>query len=358
MGMKIIACGSPYGKGGIGRHFAQIVEEAREKGHLQHYYTPIIKPDDGQYGTRIPLREFDWIRHYTPVRFSQSWLSVAKGEIFDRKVASKLNEPAGVLVGFVGKTLHSFEKAKRLGFGKLELIATNSHVNNLMRLHKRAGRETGIHDSWLNEVQRRKTIKEYELADVIRVHSEYVRQTFIEEGVPEQKLERMYLTVHPRFKPPDGRPDDGVFRVVYVGRVEATKGIPLLIEAFSRLSVSPAELILVGGWSTRAMRRYMEERMSRDPRIRLAPGDPLPILHQADVFVHPSYEDGFAYAPFEALACGVPVIVTEDTGMKEYVEEGVNGFIVPTGNWKAIHERLEYVARHPISQSFTLTNAS
>lgn len=356
--MKIIACGSPYGKGGIGRHFAQIVEEAREEGRLQHYYAPAIKPDDDQYGTRISLKEFDWLRHYTPVRFSQGWTSVAKGEIFDRKVASQLEEPEGVFVGFVGKTLHSFVKAKRLGFGKLELIATNSHVNNLSRLHERAKRDTGINDSWLNEVQRRKTIKEYELADVIRVHSEYVWQTFVEEGVAEQKLERMHLTVHPRFKPPLNRSQDGVFRVVYVGRVEATKGIPLLIEAFSHLSVRNAELILVGGWSTRAMRRYIEMKMEQDSRIRLAPGDPVPILHQADVFVHPSYEDGFAYAPFEALSCGVPVIVTEDTGMKEHIEEGVNGFVVQTGKWKAIHERLEYVARHPFSQSFSLTNAS
>jgi len=34
------------------------------------------------------------------------------------------------------------------------------------------------------------------------------------------------------------------------------------------------------------------------------------------------------------------VIVTEDTGMKEYVEDGVNGYVVPTGNWEAILERL------------------
>jgi len=45
----------------------------------------------------------------------------------------------------------------------------------------------------------------------------------------------------------------------------------------------------------------------------------------------------------EAIACGVPVIVTENTGMKEYVKEGVNGYIVPTGSYKAILERLEYL---------------
>ena len=61
------------------------------------------------------------------------------------------------------------------------------------------------------------------------------------------------------------------------------------------------------------------------------------------VCVHPSFTDGFGLAPAEALACGVPVIVTEDTGMKELVEEGVNGYIVPTGSWEAILERLKHL---------------
>ena len=50
----------------------------------------------------------------------------------------------------------------------------------------------------------------------------------------------------------------------------------------------------------------------------------------------------------EALACGVPVVVTEDTGMKEYVEEGVNGYVVPTGHVDALVERLEHLRRHPL----------
>lgn len=50
----------------------------------------------------------------------------------------------------------------------------------------------------------------------------------------------------------------------------------------------------------------------------------------------------------EALACGVPVIVTEDTSMKEHVREGMNGYIVPTGCWQAIFERVEHLRRFPL----------
>jgi glycosyltransferase involved in cell wall biosynthesis len=96
----------------------------------------------------------------------------------------------------------------------------------------------------------------------------------------------------------------------------------------------------------------MQHAIASDPRISMAAGDPLPILQRADVFVHPSFEDGFGYAPMEALACTVPVIVTEDTGMKEYVREGVNGFVVPTGQWEPIVQRLEFLARNPLRGTF------
>jgi len=133
-----------------------------------------------------------------------------------------------------------------------------------------------------------------------------------------------------------------------------TKGIALLLEAFDRLSVSNAELRIMGGWSTRSVRRRLQSRIAQDPRITVQPGDPLPVLQKADVFVHPSYEDGFGYAPMEALACGVPVVVTEDTGMKEYVRDGVNGFVVPTGSVDAIVAALESLIRSPLARCSSL----
>jgi glycosyltransferase involved in cell wall biosynthesis len=197
---------------------------------------------------------------------------------------------------------------------------------------------------WLNEAQCRQVMREYELADTIVVASEYVWESFVAAGVAEHKLRRRELRVHPRFTPAATRPDDGVFRIVYAGNLTVMKGIPVLIEAFARLP-GRAELTLVGGWGTRGMRRYIERCLRRDPRIRVGPGDPLPHLQRADVYVHPSYSDGLALAPMEALACGVPVIVTEDTGMKEHVRDQVNGYIVPTGSVDAIVERLEALRR-------------
>jgi glycosyltransferase involved in cell wall biosynthesis len=126
-----------------------------------------------------------------------------------------------------------------------------------------------------------------------------------------------------------------------------TKGVPVLLDAFRRLK-GEVELVLLGGWGSRGMRKYVQSCVATDSRVRVSVGDPLEELRSADVLVHPSYSDGFGYAPMEALACGVPTVVTEDTGMKEHVREGVNGWVVPTGSADAILEKLEHLRRHPL----------
>jgi glycosyltransferase involved in cell wall biosynthesis len=257
-------------------------------------------------------------------------------------------------MGFAGKSLRTFRTAARLGTDRLELVAPNSHVQNVSRLHARAAADCGLADSWLNQAQIRKTLREYALADRIYVHSEYVRQSFLDAGIPAAKLARTVLHPDSRFVPPQRRPKDDTLRIAYVGRVEMTKGIALLLSAFERLPIQNAELRIVGGWSTRSVRQQLQSRIAQDLRITVQPGDPLPVLQKADVFVHPSYEDGFGYAPMEALACGVPVVVTEDTGMKEYVRDGINGFVVPTGSVDAIVAALENLIRSPLARSASL----
>ena len=348
--MRVIACRTPYGKGGLGQHFTQLVEESRERGELAGYYANSMKPGDEAIAHLVAPIRLRRTKRFTPLRFSPGWVAWLGEYIFDTRIAGMLDIKAEAFMGFVGKSLHTFKKAKSLGYKRLELIAANSHVRNVQRMHKIAGNDFGHHDSWLNDALARKTIKEYEKADFVYTHSEYTRQTLIEGGVPESKLVRTFLRVPPKFKPPESRPDDGVFRIVYTGRIDATKGIPLLIEAFNNLSDKNAELTLVGGCSHSYMKRWLKKKMSQNKRIKLAPGDPLIPLQQADVYVHPTYEDGFAYSPMEALACGTPVVVTEDTGMKDHVVEGVNGYIVPTGDWKPLLERMEHLKTHPLTR--------
>ena len=182
-------------------------------------------------------------------------------------------------------------------------------------------------------------------ADRIYVASAYIRDSFLEEGFSEDALAPFPLTPDPRFTPEARAPVSSTFDIVYVGSLTVAKGVPLLIDAVGRLSHTDLRLVLVGGWSSRGMRRFIGEACVRDGRIVVRPGDPLPCLRVAGMCVHPSYEEGFGYAPAEALACGVPVIVTEDTGMKELIKPGSTGVILSTGDGRALTDAIDAAYR-------------
>ena len=351
----VLACSTAYGDGGLGRHFAQLIEESRADGTLGGYYA-------------YAPRESDWLGESIHARWGNSLVSKVTwrwgptlhkhlaNETFDRAVADALG-PVSMFTGFAGKALHSMTQARVLGAEHVKVVAPNAHVRQVQRLHAEAARHVGFRDSWLGEAQIQKTCKEYEMADTVLVHSDYVWESLVEHGVPERKLERTVLRIPARFRPPEELEKDGVFRIVYVGRLDATKGVTVLLEAFRRLPIPHAELYLVGGWSSRPMCRRWEKRVADDPRIRLGPGDPVPTLQRADVYVHPSFEDGYAYSPTEALACGVPVIVTDQTGMKEYVREGANGYVVAAGDVEALIERMLTVRERPLRSTESLLPA-
>jgi glycosyltransferase involved in cell wall biosynthesis len=340
--MHLITCNAAYGVGGLGNLLADAVERARGEGEAFCYVSGGAKAGDELIATAIGSRSSSALNRIPPIRFHPGWRQYLTFELFDRAAARRIDRRYGVVLAFAGQAMHTFRRARALGCERLELLSPTAHVNHVWRQHRRAYAQYPIERDWLSAAHRDKVLAEYELADAIHVLSDHAWQTFVEEGVAPSRLRAVAPRVDERFHADASiRADDGVFRIVYTGALSVVKGVPLLIDAFRRLLLRDAQLTLVGASGTRGMRRYLERAVRNDPRIRIAPGDPLPHLRRADVYVHPSYQDGFAYALAEAMACGVPVIVSEGTGAKERVVQGVNGWIVPTGDVDAIHARLE-----------------
>jgi len=334
--VKTIACSAPYGTGGLGQHLAHLVEDARADGSLLHYYAPAGRRHDDRFlGLRTsglaPL-----VVRWTPARFDPGARAAIAADHFDRSVACVLI-PGDTFVGFAGQALRRFRQARRIGYQTLELVSPTCHVDYVRAQYAAAHRIHPIERPWLNEAQRRKCLKEYEAADVIRVPSEYARRSFLEAGFDEARLRRDVLSPDERFVAAN-RPGHGRFDIVYTGALTVAKGVPVLLDAFARFGDRDARLTLVGGWTSRGMRRLLERWCEEDGRLRVAQGDSLPYLQRAAVYVHPSWQDGWGLAPAEAMACNTPVVVTEDTGMKESV--GELDCIVPTGSADAILECL------------------
>jgi glycosyltransferase involved in cell wall biosynthesis len=365
-GRVVVTCSAPLGKGGLGRHLSEILAalaragqpaigicgstRADDPGSVAGLPAP-ADPSPGPAGTvrAFCTRAICGLPGLSPGLRTRAFVVE-----FDAYAARRL--PAGEhLIAFNSQALTQFQAARKAGYQSLALVSANSHLGRVARRHAQARARYPLEGSWTARLVKR-NLAEYERADRIYVASEYVRESFLAEGFAEERLVRFPLTPDPRYTPaadgqaqaPDSASASDSFDVVYVGSLAVHKGVPLLIDAFRRLSHRDMRLLLVGGWGTRGMRRFVQRACATDPRILAGPGDPLPRLREARLCAHPAYEDGFGYAPAEALACGVPVLVSEDTGMKELIREPRTGMILPTGDLDALTEALDAAYRGEI----------
>jgi glycosyltransferase involved in cell wall biosynthesis len=129
-----------------------------------------------------------------------------------------------------------------------------------------------------------------------------------------------------------------------VGRLVGDKGINELVEAFARIEEKSIKLLLVGPKEENLdpLKQETLERIESDPRI-MAVGsqtDVRPYYVAADIFVFPSYREGFPNTVLEAGALGLPSIVTDINGSKEIIIEGKNGMIVPSKDADALYKAI------------------
>jgi glycosyltransferase involved in cell wall biosynthesis len=361
-GSAVLSCPAPFGAGGLGHHLQELALALDRGGdpHVEISESATRRsPAEGFWGDSARMRPdlraiaaAAGARTVAPLgRVSPAWRIYRASVAFDVRAATSL-PAAERLIAFNGTALAQFGAAARRGYPSRELIAANSHFRNVIARHELAHRQYPVEPPWGVHLLRR-NLAEYRLADRIHVASSYIWESFAERGVPEERLSLFPLTPDPRFRPPEPgeRLASDTFDFVYVGSLTVHKGIPLLLDAFAQLPHADARLVLVGGWKSRAMRLHIERAIAADPRVAVAPGDPLPHLRAAGAYVHPAYEDGFAYAPAEALACGVPVIVSEDTGMKDMLGQEGRGVVIATGDRDALAEAMQAAYRQELLTS-------
>jgi glycosyltransferase involved in cell wall biosynthesis len=349
-GEVVVTCSARLGAGGLGRHLSEILD-ALDRGDRQ---VACICGPDRAGGPRRGLPSLSSVLYRLPVPVSPGIRARAFMGEFDGYAAKRL--PAGEhLIAFNSQALTQFHAAKQAGYESVALVSANSHLRRVARQHAWARSEYPLEGSWTAHLLER-NLAEYALADRIYVASRYIRESFLEEGFSEEAMSDFPLTPDPRYER-DGpreasrrsaRNRSGRFEIVYVGSLAVHKGVPLLVDAVRRLPHTDIGLRLVGGSGTRGMRRFIESACAGDRRISAGPDDPLAHLRGASLCVHPAYEDGFAYAPAEALASDVPVIVSEDTGMKDLIDSPRTGLILPTGDLGALSEAIDAAYRGEI----------
>ncbi|MFA4903617.1 MAG: glycosyltransferase family 4 protein [Desulfobaccales bacterium] len=190
-------------------------------------------------------------------------------------------------------------------------------------------------------------LQEYQEADVIAVPSQFVKETFLQQGISEARLIHVPYGVDlTNFYP--APKNDKVFRIIFCGAISIRKGVHYLLQAFAELNLPRAELWLVGPMTDEIMPFWHKWA---SPSIRHQGPFPERELYkyysQGTIFCLASIEEGLAMVQAQAMACGLPVICTKNTGGADIVREGQDGFILPIRDVEALKEKILYCYEHP-----------
>lgn len=184
------------------------------------------------------------------------------------------------------------------------------------------------------------------VTDFVVVPSEYTKKTYLNAGVQNDRIQVIPYGV-----------DTSVFRqritqktcftVLYVGQITFLKGVEYLLEAFRSLRLLGSRLVLIGQIDDQfrpVLKRYEGsfEHRAPVPKTQL-----VGYYSSSSVLVLPSLSDSFGLVVFEAMACGLPVVVSHNTGACDMLEDGNQGFVVPPRDVDSLKEKLRFLHDNP-----------
>jgi len=193
-------------------------------------------------------------------------------------------------------------------------------------------------------------------ASAVHCVSEAIREEAAQYGLDRAKAVVIRPAVDPNiFRPAAGqrRPDDGRFRIVSTGTITWRKGFEYALSAVRRLVDDgvPVRYDIIGHGPETQRLLYTIRDLDLDDHVvrhgKLPPGDVRSRLQEADVFLLSSLTEGISNAVLEGMACGLPVVTTNVGGMSEAVTDGMEGFLVPSLDAKAMADALGRLWRAP-----------
>ncbi len=198
-------------------------------------------------------------------------------------------------------------------------------------------------NKWVRPEQKK---QEMELADLVLAPSSFVKETILRYFPSKRVILASYgvdldFWVPPAFFRPSS---SDTLRFIYAGQCSIRKGIPVLLEAWRLAGLRNATLSLIGSWQLAEERRFNlpEGAVHHD-----ACSAPELLFHyqNSDVFLFPSFFEGFGLVLLEAMACGLPAIATEATAGPDFLDDSC-GKVIASGDVNGLVDILRWMDAH------------
>jgi len=246
---------------------------------------------------------------------------------------------------WIGISPRAIAKAKKQN-AIIILEGANSHPLNVTKIMNEEYRKNKMFEQIIDEKEVKKATKIYEGFDYVMCPSDFVYNSFLKQGFSKEKLIKMpYGMDIKKFISKERYPKKGdKIKFIFVGSIQLRKGIQYLLQAWKELKLENAELIIVGRIWPDA--QDVIKKYSKVKNVKFVGfAKPEDLLRSADVFISPSLEEGSALTCYEAMASGLPLIATYNTG--SIVRDKKEGFIIKAGDVKEIKNKIKYLYDNP-----------
>ncbi len=282
-----------------------------------------------------------------------AWLPAAQATVFDyygnwifdrwaANLLTYLKNSVDAVIGYENSCRYTFRTAKALGI-KTVLDAASVH-HTLQDSVSHFSESTPFHRRVIAVKN-----EEIKLADHILTLSTVARQSYLDAGVHAERLHLLPLGVDLlTFRPGDHTTRGLFFTFIFSGKVTIHKGIDFLIQAFKKvLKRYPNVKLRIIGFGGDG---YPLVRTASLPQIEwlgfVTQTELAKHYQAADCLVLPSRHDSYGMVVTEALASGLPVIISDRVGAKDIIEEGKNGWVVPLGDIESLADRMLWMVEH------------
>lgn len=260
--------------------------------------------------------------------------------LFDRMVARRL-KATNVLIVWAWAGLESILKTKQQGGIVIleEVGSCNQFQNEIL-----AEEYQSLGLVFLTPTPQKIVLRELQeaaLADYILCPSAHVAQSFIINGFPKEKCIIIPFGVNmTMFKPLNQEKE--AFNLIMVGSIGVRKGLVYLFKALETLKPGyPINCTLIGKVENEFRPIFDKYHHLFNHIEQVAHHDIVKYYNQASVFVLPSLDEGMAYVQLEAMACGLPVICTPNSGGDSVIRDGIDGFIIPIRDHITLANKIE-----------------
>lgn len=338
-------------------HTFDLARELHQHGHLQAIFTgyPRFKLQHEDLPQSL-IRTFPWLHTPYMALPMRRWLgaSLTSGwehidhVLLGRHVAAHLPE-CDVFMGLSGSGLEAGRIAKGRGAKYIcDRGSTHIRYQNQILLEEYDLCGMKYHEINPRAIEREEA--EYELSDMITVPSSFNIGSFLDFGIEKERISRVPYGVNLNKFHPTQKPAKEGFDVIFVGGVNARKGVHYLVKAFRKIVHKSKKLTIIGSHDENYI-RWLQKNKMLDSNIILKGHVPQAqlkdIMSSSHVLVLPSIEEGLALVQAQALACACPVIASRNTGAEDLFEDGDAGFIVPIRDVDALADRMQRLADDP-----------